>query len=293
LKLLDTLYDSLKKSAGCITVEEFHDTVLGMNSEEEKSYHLVASIIAMDGRFIFDGDKIKLRPAKNSKSNLKHVSDETAIKRLSSSSHRIDETKFERILNYHIMDAEYCVIDFETTGFSANLHRVIEIGAVKIKGAKVVDRFQTFVNSVSYVPSFITNLTGINAGMLKNAPDAVSAFSDLYKFVDDSIIVAHNLAFDEKFLRKNFETHGFPMPEIGICTMKLARRFLKEEGISNMKLPSVAKFFSINIERGHRALDDAQVTAEIFLNFLEIAERSGLERVSKLYEFQTNPIDSI
>jgi len=282
LKLLDTLYNTLIKSTGSISIDDFHDTVLGIKEKTEDSLSLIASIITMDGRFLFDGDKIILKFLETNKFKKKT----TSIKRLSASSMEICGLALEEFRQTHLLDANYVVFDFETTGLSSKYNRVIEIGAIKISKGKIVDKFHSFVDPESYIPKQITDLTGITTEMLENAPDASVAFSNFYEFIADSIIVAHNLSFDYKFLKFNLDKIGLPIPHTGLCTMKLARRFLKENNLISAKLHSVAEYFKIEIEKEHRAFEDAQTTSKIFLHFLELAERNSIDTVHKLYEYQ-------
>jgi DNA polymerase III epsilon subunit family exonuclease len=292
LRVLDELYQTLLNGQGFITIEEFNKNVLHADAQKDNSIDLVASIVAMDGRFIFSGDKIVLKPQPGSDIHIREK--QSAAKTLN----RIIEPEPANILvdshlSLHVMDAPYVVFDLETTGISSHIHKVIEIGAVKLQGTRIVSEFKTFVDPKQYIPRFITELTGITGEMLRGAPEASEAFWNFYEFLSSFIIVAHNISFDRKFLKKNLEMLNLPMPPLGFCTMKLARRFLIDSPPVNFKLPTLKQHFGIEVDHAHRALDDARATAEIFRTFLETAEKRGIDTVKKLYEFENLPLASV
>jgi DNA polymerase III epsilon subunit family exonuclease len=295
MKILDRLHESLVKTSGTITVDEFHNQVLHMDDESEDSYNIIATILAMDGRFVFDGDVIKVREKKIIPGNLKitPVKTNNPLKRIVDGAKPNVQECPRDLLDSHILDSTYVVIDFETTGLSANINKVIEIGAVKIKNGKIVDRYKTLIDQNVQISSFITQLTGITNEMVKGSPEANDAFVALHHFIDGSTIVAHNLSFDHKFLNKAFSDFNLSMPPLGFCTMKLARRFLKNEGLQNAKLGTVATHFGLENKQAHRALEDAEVTAHIFNNFLDIAEKSGVSTVSALKSYEESPIKTV
>ena len=97
------------------------------------------------------------------------------------------------------MDQTYNILDFETTGFSSDYDRVIEIGVVKVKNNKIIKSFQEFVNPGLSISSAITSLTGITNNMVKNADKSSKVMHKLKSFVGDELIVAHNASFDSRF----------------------------------------------------------------------------------------------
>ncbi|MBX3287836.1 MAG: 3'-5' exoribonuclease [Acidobacteria bacterium] len=171
-------------------------------------------------------------------------------------------------------DAEFVVIDLETTGAKAPPCRVTEIGAYSIKKGTIADEFRTLVNPEAPIPPFITALTGINDEMVRDAPRFGDIADDLLGFIGDAVVVAHNAQFDMGFLDHEigrvYEDYRLGNPTL--CTVKLSRRLLPQ--IENHKLNTVARHYSIDLVNHHRASDDAKATAEIFLHFIE--EMSGI-----------------
>ena len=163
--------------------------------------------------------------------------------------------------------SSYICFDLETTGFSAVTERIIEIGAVRIVNGEIKDEFCTFVNPKKNIPKKITELTGINDLMVKNAPDELEA---IQKFIDycgkSNILVAHNAAFDVSFLKSALKRCNLNFDFKSIDTVALCRA--KINLIKNYKLSTVAKYFNLPEFNHHRANDDARTLALIFLKLL-------------------------
>lgn len=160
------------------------------------------------------------------------------------------------------------VLDFETTGLSPNQgDRAIEIGAVKLHCGKVVDRFQQLMNPGFRVSGFIEGYTGITNAMLADAPgcgEVMDAFAD---FIQGSNLVAHNASFDQRFLDAELASIGRDYAGDFICSMLLARRLYPEA--PNHKLGSLVAFKGIPHDGVfHRALADAQMTADLWMAML-------------------------
>ncbi|NPA51214.1 MAG: 3'-5' exonuclease [Epsilonproteobacteria bacterium] len=156
----------------------------------------------------------------------------------------------------------YCVIDIETNGAKPGRSQVIEIGAIKIKDLKVVDRLETFV-SCAYVPDNIIELTGITPTDLIDAPSQKEAFLMLRDFLEDNIFVAHNVAFDYQFLNESFKRFG--LGEIAnplLCTMDLAKKSIKAQKYG---LAFLSEHLNINNPQHHRAYNDAKIASQIML----------------------------
>lgn len=165
------------------------------------------------------------------------------------------------------LDGTFVCFDIETTGLSPNKEKITEIGAVKIKNGVVIDTFETFVNPEKPIPQKIVELTGINDGMVKDAPkdeEAVKAFLD---FVDGAVLVAHNAPFDTSFIQNVCERMGVTYNLTSIDTVVICRSILK--GIKNCKLDTVAKFLRLGEFNHHRATDDAEILSRIFISLCE------------------------
>ncbi|MDE6598195.1 MAG: ribonuclease H-like domain-containing protein [Clostridia bacterium] len=166
----------------------------------------------------------------------------------------------------------FVVFDLETTGLnsaptSGNMDKIIEIGAFKIKDGVIAESFTTFINPQKKLSEEIINLTGITEEMVANAPTSDEVMPDFFKFCDGSILVGHNIAgFDFKFVEYYCARIGY-MPERKLIdTIPLSQELLF---LSNYKLNTVADKFGITFNH-HRAIDDALVTAKIFIELIKI-----------------------
>jgi len=150
----------------------------------------------------------------------------------------------------------------------------------------VVERFSELINPERSVPRRITDLTGISTAMVFDRPTASEILPEYLRFLGDGVLVAHNLPFDLGFLNATLTRIGFPALENAtLCTLRLARRLLR--GLRSKSLGSVADFYGIKAKSRHRALGDAEVTAEILLRFLsQLSFDPGLATMGELLSFQ-------
>lgn len=186
----------------------------------------------------------------------------------------------------HISEATFVVTDTETTGAAADADRLIEIGAIKVQGGEIIGEFQQLINPERSVPGRITQLTGISTGMVFDAPVAADVLPEYLDFLGDSILVAHNLPFDERFINKELALLG--RPSLGnntLCTLRLARRLLP--GLRSKGLTRLAQFYGIKVNGRHRALGDAAATATILNHFTsQLAFEHEIDTVKELLAFQ-------
>ena len=164
-------------------------------------------------------------------------------------------------------DSTFICFDLETTGFSAKKDRITEIGAVKIENGVVTDTFSTFVNPERPIPAKITELTGITDAMVSDAPTDTEAVADFLEFCGDAVLVAHNAPFDTSFVREVCSKMGREYDFTSIDTVAICRSILKD--IKNCKLDTVAKFLRLPDFNHHRACDDANILAHIFLQLIQ------------------------
>jgi DNA polymerase III subunit alpha, Gram-positive type len=173
-------------------------------------------------------------------------------------------------------DAEFVVLDLETTGAKAPPSRITEIGAYRVRGGEVKGSFHSLVNPEMPIPPFIIGLTGINDSMVASAPKFAEIADDVLKFIGESVIVAHNARFDLGFL--NYEIgrvyEDCRLGNASLCTVQLSRGLISE--IENHKLKTVAKYYSIDLVNHHRAADDAHATAKILVNLLSELKTIGV-----------------
>lgn len=180
----------------------------------------------------------------------------------------------------------FVVFDFETTGIDAQKERAIELAAVRIENGQITQRFQQLINPKRLIPFHITQLTGITNTMVLNANAASKVLTDFRHFVGDAILVAHNMAFDEKFLFSECGRSGILPPDNPrICTLKIARRLLPQ--VPSKGLKKLCDHFGIKITQHHRALADAEATALLFLRFQQFLKNDfGIEHPQDILAFQ-------
>jgi len=169
-------------------------------------------------------------------------------------------------------DQTYVVVDIETTGGRAPYHRVTEIGAVKMRGGQIVDRWQSLVNPERHIPANITRLTGITQEMVADAPVFAEIADAFAAFMEDGVFVAHNVRFDYGFLSSEFGRLEKRFRYPTLCTCQSMRKLYK--GLPSYGLANLSRHFGIPLDSHHRALCDAEAAAGLLL---KINERRGAE----------------
>jgi DNA polymerase-3 subunit alpha (Gram-positive type) len=250
LETIDYLV-SVGGSAKAASVVEYVMNI--RNANDAMSRMLVADLAERDPRIIVDTDIVSL-----------HEPDKDAI---------------------DLSQASFVVLDLETTGAKAPPCRIIEIGAYRVANGAIVDEFVTLVNPETFVPEFITSLTGISDAMVTNAPKFENVLSDFLTFLGDSILVAHNTPFDLAFLNHEIgrvhEDCCIWNPTL--CTVELSRTVLPD--IENHKLKTLANYYSVDLINHHRAGDDAHATAKIFINLLKSMHEQGIRNYGAAKKF--------
>ncbi len=175
-------------------------------------------------------------------------------------------------LPQELIRGKFVVFDLETTGLNntpgPTMDRIIEVGAVKIEGGAITEKFSTFVACPTKLSAEIVSLTGIKDEMLLGAPDVSDVLADFYKFAAGCTLVGHNVQFDCRFIRYYGEKEGFLFDHRQIDTVTFSQQMLR---LSNYKLNTVADHYGFTFNH-HRAYDDAFVTAKIFI---ELAREKG------------------
>lgn len=184
-----------------------------------------------------------------------------------------------------LTDIEWVIFDVETTGFNPAEEEIIEIGAVKVKGGQIIDRFSKFVNPRRPIPAKIIELTGIENSDVADAPTIEEVIPEFITFFQGTVLAAHNATFDLRFLQMALRKTGHieEVPVINILdTLNLSRALLSE--LKNHKLNTLAEHFQISLVNHHRACDDAAATGEILLKLLKLVPESiaTLEQVNNL-----------
>ena len=179
-------------------------------------------------------------------------------------------------------DAPAVIFDLETTGLSASKDRIIEFGAVKVINGIITDRFSSFVNPGISIPAEITNLTSITDEDVKDAPYITEVLPAFLNFCGDALLVAHNADFDTGFIRTAATNAGLSFDSPYLDTVGLSK-FLNPE-LGNHKLDSVAKYFGLGDFHHHRAVDDAEILAKIFICMIkkmkeiDLSDYNSMER---------------
>lgn len=189
------------------------------------------------------------------------------------------------------LDDPYVVFDIETTGFNPQRNNIIEIGAVKVAGGKITDRFSTFVNPKEPIPYRITQLTSITDDMVEDAPFITEVLPKFLEFCEGCSLVAHNARFDTGFIKQKAADLAIETDFTVLDTVAMARAQLPELG--KFKLDHVAKALKVSLENHHRAVDDAECTAHIFLKLVSMLKDQGIEDLTALEEFGRNSVDII
>ncbi|MBR2046585.1 MAG: PHP domain-containing protein, partial [Agathobacter sp.] len=197
----------------------------------------------------------------------------------------VTESKGQSLLD------SYVVFDIETTGFSPEINKVIEIGAVKVVEGKIVDRFSSFVNPEVPIPFRIEELTHINDSMVVDAPKIETVLPEFLKFCEGSVLVAHNADFDVSFIMKKAQMLGLSFAPTYVDTVAMARFLLPQ--LNRFKLDTVAKAVGVSLENHHRAVDDAACTAEIFVKFVEMLAARGIENLDQLNKEGSTSVENI
>ncbi len=159
------------------------------------------------------------------------------------------------------------VFDVETSGLSPRSgHRIIEIGAVALEGKIIVGEFHTMIDSGCAIDPRAEAVHAITSEMLRDSPTPAEVFPLLHEFVGNAQLIAHNARFDVGFLRTEFKSLGFKLSNTVHCTLNLSRRLYPR--LPNHRLETVYRHLCGEIDGGtrrHRALDDARLTAKVWL----------------------------
>ncbi len=156
----------------------------------------------------------------------------------------------------------YAIIDIETTGQSFSKGKITEIAVFIHDGFQVTDSFSTLINPECYIPGFITNLTGIDNEMVRNAPKFYEIARKIVEITQDKVFVAHNVSFDYKFIQEEFRRLGYDYQRKTMCTVRMGRKFLP--GHRSYSLGKLCSELDISINGRHRAAGDALATVKLF-----------------------------
>src|SRR5215472_7451447 len=242
------LYDYLgARPAGADARELVGLLLSGVGSDPELGGRIVSTLLASDPNFVFDTA--------------------TALWSLRSSA----------AVRVPLNEAPFCVVDLETTGGRAGPGTIIEIGAYRMVGRRMVGTFESLVRPRGPIPRFVSGLTSISNEMVAAAPPIEKVLPAFRDFLGPAVLVAHNAAFDFSFLNFEFRRiFGIGLRNPILCTLRMARRFVPS--LKRRRLDLLAEHFGLSTAGRHRGLGDARMAAEILSIFLEIAENMGIGR---------------
>ena len=178
---------------------------------------------------------------------------------------------------------EFVVFDIETTGLSASDDAIFEIGAVLVKNGQQLDRFHTFADPGMPIPYEISNLTGRYDTDVAGAPSQIDAMTAFLKFAGERVLVAHNAAFDVGFVCETCQRYGIPYTPRYIDTLAMARGLLPR--LKNHKLNTVAANLGYSDFSHHKADEDAEATAHIFITLLEQLKNAGINDTKRINDY--------
>ena len=193
--------------------------------------------------------------------------------------------------SYPSFDDEMVVFDLETTGLSSVSHKIIEIGAVKIKAGEIIDVMDIFVDPEMPIPKEITELTSITDEMVNGAPKEREAIEKFFEFAGDRLLIAHNANFDAGFIRAAAERCGIPFTNTYLDTVGLSRYVNPE--LKKHKLDVIAKHYNIEQLHHHRASDDTEVLARIFFVMLDRLRSEGILDFKSMIDAMSESADPL
>lgn len=179
-------------------------------------------------------------------------------------------------------EMDMVVFDLETTGLNDNFDRVIEVGAQKLRNFKVVDEFSTLVNCPIPLSKTVEKLTGINNEMLKNQPAIEDVLPKFLEFIDQTILFAHNAAFDIGFIKAEAVRQNLEVEWPTFCSLKMARKLLPD--LESRSLDTLAEHYGLNFEARHRSIGDVKVTVAV-LERLLLEEARNCKNLADLGNF--------
>ena len=180
-----------------------------------------------------------------------------------------------------IEDETYIVFDLETFGLNSHEHPIIEIGAIKVQGTRIVDSFSQLVNPGRPIPQKIQEITNITNAMVADMPPIEEVLPKFMEFVGDATMVAHNAKFDMSFIRRECKRIlNIDYDPSVIDTLQMARDVMPD--LKGYGLGSLTKKLGVALENHHRAVDDSQATAGMFIIFLEKYLEKGVTNIKDM-----------
>lgn len=243
--LLDRLYEEALSRGQPLSIAEAAPRYLKTENALAAG-QVLAALLVRDSRFLVEGDRLTAAPPRNPFRGLA------------------------------LSELHFAVLDFETNGMTPR-DRAIEVGVICVDGDRLGESFETLLDPGTPVSPFVERLTGISSRDLVGRPSFAEVWPGLEALLAGRVLVAHNLPFDRRILRREVALlGGDPLTGIhGLCTVRLSRRLFPSE--ESHCLDAVAERFGLGFGARHRALGDAEVTAKVLLRLLkELEEREGI-----------------
>ena len=180
-----------------------------------------------------------------------------------------------------IMLKSYIAFDIETTGLDPQKNEIIEIGALKVRGGAVAERFMEFIRPQADIPPAITELTGITNEMVAGARSREQVIPDFLDFCGDDILIGHNVGFDYSFMKCSAAKSGLSFEKMGIDTLKIARKVHCD--LDSKSLGRLCEYYNIENRAAHRAYYDALATAKLYQTLAHYFE-SGDPKLFKPFQ---------
>lgn len=187
-------------------------------------------------------------------------------------------------LNLRLDHLPVVVFDFETSGSIAGKDRAIELGMVAVEHGKIAQEWESLFNPEGApVQRYVLKMTGITPSALRSAPSFIDLSPEIADFVGDDILIAHNLAFDKRFLdAEMLMATGSAPANPALCSFQISKRLLPNVHLRGVE--GLCGYFGLSTGKRHRALDDTRATAQIWLKLLEVASDHGVETFGDLWE---------
>lgn len=186
-----------------------------------------------------------------------------------------------------LANVTFVVFDLETTGFSQQYDRVVELGAVKFRDGKVIDQKSWLVNPGRRIPWMATQVHGISGEMVKDAPDFATVYPEFLDFIQGAVLMAHNAKFDVGFIAVEIKRAGFPLPpNKTVDSLSLFRRWYPNA--KSHSLEEVVRHVEIKPGAFHRGLDDSLYVFQIFEKY--VRESGSLQTLGDVYKAAGGPM---
>lgn len=177
----------------------------------------------------------------------------------------------------------YVALDLEMTGLNPATDKIIEIGAVKVIDGEITESYSKLINPQIPIGERVEALTGIHDSMVKGQPLIEHVIGELITFTEDFPLLGHNIIFDYSFLKKAAVNNRLKFEKFGIDTLKIARRVLPE--LEHKKLENLCGYFKIEVDKSHRALDDAISAMKVYEELYKVCpqDKGFIESVKLNY----------